>query len=89
MKHHWRLVFLKVALIATLLLGFEGVITSQTAHASSCDSGQGAFTVCAVAGGSVSVQKPTVSCSLGGTGDGFLDIMQGVQWLKLGKNWIL
>lgn len=98
MKHRWRLIFLKVALIATLLLGFGGIITSQTAHASSCDS-QGTFSVCAIAGGSVTVQKPTVSCSLGGTGDGYLDIMQGCNgsnWEKIGysnfdgvQEWVL
>lgn len=82
MKHRWRLIFLKIVMIATLLLSLGKIITSQTAYAGACD-GQGAFSICAIATGSVTVVKPKLSCSLGGYKGGLIDIMQGCN----GSNW--
>jgi hypothetical protein len=82
MKHRWRLIVLKIIMITALLLSLTGMITSHVAHASGCDT-QGAFSICATSGGPVSVVQPTVSCSLGGSDAGYIDIMQGCN----GSNW--
>lgn len=99
MKHRWRSFFLKIVTIAVLLSSLGGIITSQTAYAGTCD-GQGAFSICAVTNGSVSVETPKLSCSLiSSNGGGFINIMQGCNgsnWEKIGfsnytglQQWVL
>ena len=102
MKHRWCSFFLKIVTIATMLSSLVGIIASQTAYAGACDThdGQGAFSICTVTSGTVTVKTPTLSCSLvSSNGGGFIDIMQGCNgsnWEKIGfsnytglQQWVL
>lgn len=99
MKHRLNLFFLKMVTIATLLVSLGGLVSSQRAYADVCD-GQGAFSICAVTSGTVSVETPILSCSLvSPTNGGYIDIMQGCNgsnWEKIGfsnytglQEWVL
>jgi len=77
LKHRWYFIPLKIAMIATLLFSLGGVITSQTAFASTCNNpGGGEINLCLITGGAgVSVVRPGLGC-YDGTG-GANNILQG------------